>query len=155
MRSKNWEAHVVRAFPGESHMGMSKEPFCIDIYRKNAGPNSGAHVLYWNLQEKTHMGISEPFCVGFYKKNAGPLFRGWQCVWMFFVKKRTWRCHKSHFVWKFTGKIPHTIPPTSIEHRAFLTLTVRTPSVWPHCLGNNSHQSNFHAQAVAFREMSS
>ena len=50
--------------------------------------------------------------------------------------KRTWTFHKSHFVWKFAGKMPHASPTTSIKHRA-LTLTVRTPSVWPHCLGKN------------------
>ena len=46
--------------------------------------------------------------------------------------KRTWTFHKSHFLRYFF--LPHTTPPTSIEHRA-LTVTVRTPSVWPHCLG--------------------
>ena len=35
--------------------------------------------------------------------------------------KRTWTFHKSYFVWKFTGKKPHTSPATSIEHHA-LTL---------------------------------
>ena len=33
--------------------------------------------------------------------------------------------------WKFRGKMPE---PQLIEHQA-LTETVRTPSVWPHCLG--------------------
>ena len=49
--------------------------------------------------------------------------------------KRTWTFHKSHFVCKVTGKMLDPDGTTSIEHRA-LTLTVRTPSVWPHCLGN-------------------
>ena len=35
-------------------------------------------------------------------------------------------------------KMPHTPATTSIKHRA-LTLTVRTPSVWPHCLGNEAY----------------
>ena len=34
--------------------------------------------------------------------------------------------HKSHFVWKFRGKIPDAPETTSIKHRA-LTPTVRTP----------------------------
>ena len=38
---------------------------------------------------------------------------------------------------KFTGKMPDASDTTSIEHRA-LTDTVRTPSVWPHCLGKKS-----------------
>ena len=49
--------------------------------------------------------------------------------------KRTWTFHKIHFVWKFTGKMPLAPATTSIKHRA-LTLTVRTPPVWPHRLGN-------------------
>ena len=50
--------------------------------------------------------------------------------------KRTWTFHKSHFVWKFTGQMPDVYENTSIEHRAF-AVTLRTPSVWPHCLGKN------------------
>ena len=43
--------------------------------------------------------------------------------------------HKSHFAWRFTGQMPHALA-TLMKHRA-LTLTLRTPSVWPHCLGKN------------------
>ena len=50
--------------------------------------------------------------------------------------KRTWTFEKSHFAWKFTGQMPHAPATTSIKHRA-LTLTVRTPSVWPHCFGHD------------------
>ena len=48
--------------------------------------------------------------------------------------KRRWTFQKSNFFWKFRGKMPEPQLTTSIEHRA-LTETVRTPSVWPHCLG--------------------
>ena len=48
--------------------------------------------------------------------------------------KCTWTFHKSHFVWTFTGKMPDAPATTSIKHRA-VAVTVRTPSVWPHCLG--------------------
>ena len=103
------------------------------------------------------------------------------------TEESTWTGHKSHSVWKFTGKVMDTKPrrailcgnlqgkcrtpiprstfcahlrcrntyglfrnailcsnlqekcrlprTTSIKHRA-LALTVRTRSVWPHCLGN-------------------
>ena len=44
--------------------------------------------------------------------------------------KRTWTCHKSHFVWKITGEMGYAttghIDTTSNEHPA-LTLAVRTP----------------------------
>ena len=49
--------------------------------------------------------------------------------------KPTWTFHTSHFVWKFTGKMPDAPETTSIKHRAS-TVTVRTPPMWPHCLGN-------------------
>ena len=87
----------------------------------------------------------------------------WKCTWTFhkrdFVSKNgrghlcghrfvraaqskcTWIFCKSHFAQKFTGKMPYAttgdIDTTSNEHPA-LTLTVRTPSVWPHCLGKKS-----------------
>ena len=48
--------------------------------------------------------------------------------------KCTWTCH---FMQKFSGNWPDTGDTTSIEHRA-LTLTTRTPSVWPHCLGKKT-----------------
>ena len=51
--------------------------------------------------------------------------------------KCIWTCHKSHFVWKFRGKMPHAPATTWIKHRA-LTVTVRTLSVWLHCLGKNA-----------------
>ena len=49
--------------------------------------------------------------------------------------KRTWTCHKSNFLQKFTRKMPDAPETTSIKHRA-LTVSVRTPSVWPHCWGH-------------------
>ena len=49
---------------------------------------------------------------------------------------------KSHFVWKFTGKRPHAPATTSIKHRA-LTVTARTPSVWPHCLGKKKGEATW------------
>ena len=40
--------------------------------------------------------------------------------------KWIWACDKSHFVWKFTGKMPDAPETASIKHRA-LNVTVRTP----------------------------
>ena len=63
-----------------------------------------ARILCGNLQEKTPMdSAQEPFCVDIYRKNAGP-------------------------------------PGAHLDQtRALFTLTVRTPSVWPHCLGKELH----------------
>ena len=57
--------------------------------------------------------------------------------------KRAWTFPKSHFAWKFTGIMPHAPATTSIKHRA-LTLTVRTRSVWPHCLWNLHIHAHIH-----------
>ena len=72
---------------------------------KFTGKNAHGHVrraiLSGNLQEKCRTRISRhPFCVEIYRK------------------KRAWTLHKSHFVWKFTGKMPPAQVPTSIKHRA-------------------------------------
>ena len=48
--------------------------------------------------------------------------------------KYTWTFHKSHSMRKFTGNWLDTDDTTSNEHRA-IAPTVRTPSVWLHCLG--------------------
>ena len=76
MRSQEREPHFVRAFPIESDMDMSKEPFCIEIYRKNAGPQSRDTRFVRACAVETHMDISLDIF------------------------------HKIHFVWKFTGKVP-------------------------------------------------
>ena len=68
----------MRACAVKMHMDISQEPFCVEIYRKNAGPQSGDIVLCEPAQSK--------------------------CTWTF---------HKSHFVWKFTGKMPDPNPGTS------------------------------------------
>ena len=119
----------VRACAVETHMDISQEPFCMEIYRRNAGRRfSGQHFVR-ACPVETHMDISqEPFCMEIYRKNVGRRFSGRHFV-------RAWAFHKSHFLWKFTGKMPDAYENTSIKHRAS-RLTVRTPSVWPHCLGN-------------------
>ena len=137
MKSQDWEAHVVRAFPVQSHMDISKEPF---------GPQSRDTHFVRACAIETHMDISqeisqEPFCMEIYRKSAAPEFRCARCVLEFTGKKRTWplqksylfgylqeNCrswipgpafcrnlrekrtgtfHKSNFVWKFAGKIEH------------------------------------------------
>ena len=94
-RSQDQEAHCVRACAVETHMDISQEPFCVEIYRKNAGPQFRDKHFARACAVEMHMDISqEPFCVEIYRENAG-------------------RKHRALFV------------------------TVRTPAVWPHCLGKN------------------
>ena len=112
---------------------ISQEPFCLEIYKKNAGPQSRDTRFVRACAVETHMDTShEPFCVEIYKKMpdadsaASILCEPAQ-------SKCTWTCHKSHFVWKCTGKMSDAPETTSIKHRA-LTLTVTTPqcghTVW-------------------------
>ena len=62
---------------------MLQEPFCMEIYRKSAGPGFRGRHFVWKFIGKN------AFCVEIYKKNAGGYFHG------------------PHFVWKFTGKNAH------------------------------------------------
>ena len=52
-------------------MDMSREPFCVEIYKKMPHTFSAARTLCGILQGKTRMDMSqEPFCVNIYRKNA-------------------------------------------------------------------------------------
>ena len=51
--------------------------------------------------------------------------------------KCTWRFHKSHFIRKFTGKMPRPSWSTLIKHQP-LHLYRKNPAVWTHCLGKYS-----------------
>ena len=68
------DTRFVRACAVETHMdtseGFEKSHFVWNFTRKKPHPNSAAHVLYCNLQGKTHMDISEePFCMENFMKN--------------------------------------------------------------------------------------
>ena len=54
--------------------------------------------------------------------------------------KRTRTFDKSVLSGNLQGKCPNAPDTTSINHQA-LTLTIRTPSVWPHCLGKNEMEN--------------
>ena len=106
--------------------------------QENAGPRfRGKQHFARACAVETHMDISqEPFCVDFFGKMLDPDSGASSILREPAQSKRTRTFHNSHFVWKFIGKMPHAPATTSIKHQA-LTLTVRTPSVWPHSLGNN------------------
>ena len=62
--------HFVRACAVETHMDISEEPFCVEFYRKNDGPQSRARHFVGACAVERHMDISqEP------GKNAGPVSR--------------------------------------------------------------------------------
>ena len=108
-----YKSHFVLKFTGKTtrDTDISEEPFCVEISKKNAGPQfRGQHFARANAIEM-HMDISqEPLCVQIFKENAGR--SGYHLA----------------------------------QHRAS-TVTVRTPSVWPHCLGKHvpNHQPDNHS----------
>ena len=50
-----------------------QKPFCVDMYKKSAGPRSREAWFVRACAVETHMDISqEPFCVEIYRTNAAP-----------------------------------------------------------------------------------
>ena len=73
MRSQEREPHLVRAGGSEIHMDMSEEPFCMEIYRKSAGPGFRARHFVWKFTGKNaHGHFTRAICVEFCRENAGP-----------------------------------------------------------------------------------
>ena len=58
MRSQDREAHSVRACAVEIHMDMSQEPFCMEIYKHNVGPQSRHTRFVRACAVKMHMDTS-------------------------------------------------------------------------------------------------
>ena len=91
-----------RACAVEMHMDISQEPFCVEIYKENAGcRNAHRHftraILCRNLQGKSrtrHLGPA--FCASLRGRDAHGHFT-------------------SYFVRKFTGRMPDTPDTTSIS----------------------------------------
>ena len=124
----------------------TQEPFCVEIYRKKAGP-----ILCGNLQEKGWtpiLGIA--FCASLRSRNAhghftrailcGNLEEKWRTPFLRMaccasLRRRNTQGNftRAIFCSSLQEKMPHTTLPTSIEHRA-LTGTVKTPqcghTVW-------------------------
>ena len=93
-------------------------------------------ILYGNLQEKCRTRIpGTAFCVEIYRKNAGGYFPDPQFVWKFKGKNAHGHCTRAILCGNLQEK--YRAPPSPPRSNTGpLSLTVRTPSVWPHCLGN-------------------
>ena len=90
-------------------MEMSQEPFCVEMYRKNAAHSFRARHFDRACALEMHMDFSqELFFAVIYRKKCRTLLRPPRL---------------------------NTVP---------LTLTVRTPAVWPHCLGKSLKNLVFH-----------
>ena len=119
MRSQEREPHLVRAGEGKIHMDMSEEPVCVEIYRKNAGPGFRGPHLVWKFTGKmpdTDSGDGI-LCGNLQEKKPHG-----ECTRAILCRNLEEKCR------------PRPCPPRS--NTKPLSLTVRTPSVWPHCLGH-------------------
>ena len=120
-RSRNAHGHLRRAILRGSLQEKCRtripgQAFCASLRSQNAHGHLRRAILRGNLQEKCRTRIPGQ---AFLCEPA--------------QSKRTWTFEKSHFAWKFTGKMPDGPATTSIKHWAS-TLTVRTPqcahTVW-------------------------
>ena len=145
--------------------------FCVEIYRKERTWTCQKSHLVWKFAGKiAHGHVTRAILCGNLQEKCRSVIPGPAVCVEIYWKKRTWTCHKSHFLWKFTVKMPHKVSAArtlcgnlqektrmAIAHGLFcmeiyrknagrprphldlhgplFTLTVRTPSVWPHCLG--------------------
>ena len=79
--SQGQEAHCVQACAVETHMDMSQKPFCVEIYRTNAGPEARKRHFVCKFTRK----VPDP------EPAARVLCEPAQ-------SKHTWTFHKSQFV---------------------------------------------------------
>ena len=102
---------------------MLQEPFCMEIYRKSAGPGfRGQHFVWKFTGKNAHGHVTRAILCGNLQEKCGRLLsRPALCVEIY-RKKRAWTLHKGHFVWKFTGKMPQTPVPTWTYTGPFLLL---------------------------------
>ena len=118
------KSHFVWNWKEKWRTPSPRHTFRASLRNRNAHRHFTRATLCGNLQQKCRIPIpGQAFCANLCSRNAHGHFR------------------RAILYGKFTGKMPHAPATTSIKHCA-LTLTVRTPSVWPHCLGNCGDKSH-------------
>ena len=71
-RSGDQEAHFVRARAVETHMEMSQEPFCMEIYRKKCRtPIPGTAFCASQRSRNAHGHVTRAMFMKIYKENGG------------------------------------------------------------------------------------
>ena len=68
-RSQDPEAHFVRACAGHMRMDISREPFCMEIYRRNDRGHLRGHRLCEPAQSKCTYISQGPFCLDILREN--------------------------------------------------------------------------------------
>ena len=132
-------AQMNRKFKGKvpDPMDISQEPYCVEIWRKNAGRRFRGQRFMRACAVETHMDIAQEDTRAILLGSLQEKCRTHLPGHMFCASLRSGHAHghftRANFVGKLAGKMPHTHLNTSIEHRT-LSLTVRTPqcdhSVW-------------------------
>ena len=110
------------------------------MLRRKTDPKTGKHTLREPAQMKrTHMDMSqEPFCVEIHRNDAGPQFRDLRFVRACAVEMHMDISQEPFCVVIYIKKSRTRIRPPRLNTGPF-TLTVRTPSVWPHCVGKKRY----------------
>ena len=117
-------------------MDMSQHIFCAEIERENAGRLSCGKRFVRARAIEMHMAMSgEAFCAEIYRENAGRYIPGPAFCASLLSRNAHGHATRGILRGNLRGKMPNAPDTISIEHRA-LTVTVRTPQVWPRCLGN-------------------
>ena len=115
-RTKFKGPHFARACAIEMHFNMSQEPLYTEIFRKNATPQNEprtwTHILCEPAQSKS---MSRPYRKNAAAQNQPRMQTHTLCKPV--RSKCTATCHKSHFIRKFTGKMPQTRVSTLIKPR--------------------------------------
>ena len=116
---------------------------------RTTDPKTRKHTLREPAQSKcTWTGYKSHFAWKFTRKLPTPIPRHTFCA---SLRSRNAHGHFTRAIW--WGNLQGTGRTwTSIKHRA-VTLTVRTPSVWPHCLGNNMFEKSKEAKLAGDRSV--
>ena len=132
-------------------MDISQEPFCLEIYREKAGRESRGQRFVAACAVEMHMDISqEPFCLEIYREKAGRESRGQR-----FVAACAVEMHMDISQEQFCLKIYRELAGHEWYHVSWtpgLNPYRKNPSVWPHCLGENSYHWGGHNQGAWFNQ---
>ena len=104
---------VVRISTRPSHKDLTRShfmscTFCASLRHRNALGQITRAILGGNLPEKCRAPeISRTFCASLCQKRHMDIARA-------SAKRSTWTCHRSHFMRKFTGKMPRPRSATQV-----------------------------------------
>ena len=96
-----------------------QDPFCLEIYRRNAGPQAPARHFARACAIETRTDISQQPFYAVFTGNMPDPYSGARILCEPAQSKRTWTFHKNNFCGNLQEKMPAPSVNTSTEHRAF------------------------------------